>query len=427
MNIDILHAFYKFGVALVIGLLIGLQREYAYEKEDNRQDVEESLFAGARTFALMALFGCTAAFIGEISGSFWAAIILMLMMGAMIMLAYVIDAGRGQPGMTTEVAALMTIMIGAVCYWDHLVIATALGVVTMTLLTLKVQTQWLARNLSREDLYATLKFAIITVIVLPVLPQNGYGPTPFNILVPYNIWLMVVLITGMSFFGYLLMKFVGPSKGVGLTGILGGIISSTALTVTFAQRSRDSQALAGAFALGILAAWGIMFLRVMVIVGILNLSLLSLVWLPMTVALLVSLAICIYLAVSRKMEQRTEQDEFKTPFKLPPAFTFAILYALILLAVNAARIYFGDTGVYFSSIISGLVDVDAITVSMSQLSARNSLGPEVASRAIVLAAAANTFMKGCIVLFIASAPLRKIVLPGMLLIMATSVGVALLI
>jgi uncharacterized membrane protein (DUF4010 family) len=425
---DLMYAFYKFGVALVIGLLIGLQREYAYEKEDNRQDLEDSLFAGARTFALMALFGCTAAFVGEITGSYWAAIILMLMMGVMIMVAYSIDARRGQLGMTTEVAALMTIMIGAVCYWDYLVIATALGVITMTLLTLKVQTQWLARNLSREDLYATLKFSIITVIVLPILPQTGYGPSPFNVLDPYHIWLMVVFISGMSFFGYLLIKIVGPSQGIGLTGLLGGIVSSTALTLSFAQRSHDAQHLSRAFALGIMAAWGVMFLRIMIIVGVLNISLLSLVWIPMVVALSVSLFFCVYLAVSQKIERPAEANDFKNPFKLAPAITFGLLYALILLAANAARIYFGDTGVYLSSITSGLVDVDAITVSMSQLSSSpHGVELTTASRAIAFAAASNTFTKGCIVLFTASGSLRRIVLPGMLLIMVITIGVALLI
>ncbi|HVN72138.1 MAG TPA: MgtC/SapB family protein [Desulfomonilia bacterium] len=425
---DPMHAFYKFGVALVIGLLIGLQREYAFDKGDNRQDLGESLFAGARTFALIALFGCTAAFVGDISGSRWAAIILMLMMGVMIMVAYAFEARRGQLGMTTGVAALMTVLIGAVCYWDFLVIATALGVITMTLLTLKVQTQWLARNISREDLYATLKFAIMTVIVLPVLPQTGYGPPPFNILVPYQIWLMVVFISGISFFGYLLMKFVGPSKGVGFTGLLGGMVSSTAVTLNFAQRSNDTQHLSRAFALGIMAAWGVMFLRIMIIVGVLNISLLRLVWIPMTLAFFVSLLFCVYLGMSQKTEPPEEANDFKNPFKLIPAITFGLLYAIILLAANTARIYFGDSGVYLSSIISGLVDVDAITVSMSQLSSsQNGLGSTAASRSIVFAAASNTFIKGCIVLFTASGSLRRIVLPGMILIIVTAIGVTLLI
>ena len=213
---DLTHIFYRFGVALIIGFLIGLQREYASEQEDNLKDPEQFLFAGARTFALMALFGCTSAFIGEMAGSYWAAIVPMAVPGVLITVAYVMNASRGKLGMTTEMAALMTILIGAMCYWNHIVLATALGVVTMTLLSVKVQTHKLAHMISREDLYATIKFAIITAIILPILPQTGYGPAPFNVLIPFNIWLMVVFVSGISFSGYILMKFIGPGRGVGL-------------------------------------------------------------------------------------------------------------------------------------------------------------------------------------------------------------------
>jgi len=423
---DLVHVFYRFGIALIIGFLIGLQREYASEQEDNLQDPEQFLFAGTRTFALMGIFGCTSAFIGEMAGTYWAAIVPMLIPGGLITVAYIMNARRGKLGMTTEMAALMTMLIGALCYWDYLVLATALGVVTMTLLTLKVQTHTLVHKLSREDLYATVKFAIITAIVLPVLPQQGYGPSPFNVLVPFNIWLMVVFISGMSFFGYFLMKFVGAGRGVGLTGLLGGLVSSTALTLSFSQRSHEARHLSRAFALGIMAAWTIMFLRIMVIVAILEVGLLEYLWKPMTVALVVSVCYCVFLFMGKDEESPPGSKDFKNPFELAPAVTFGLLYAVILLAAHAAQISFGDAGVYFSSIASGLVDVDAVVVSMTKLSAEASgVAPSTASRAIVFAAASNTLVKGCIVVFTASASLRRIILPGMLLILATAVGVAL--
>ena len=425
---DLTHIFYRFGVALIIGFLIGLQREYASEQENNLKDEEQFLFAGARTFALMALFGCTSAFIGEMAGSYWVAIVPMAVPGVLITVAYVMNAIRGKLGMTTEMAALMTILIGAMCYWNHIVLATALGVVTMTLLSVKVQTHKLAHMISREDLYATIKFAIITAVILPILPQTGYGPAPFNVLIPFNIWLMVVFVSGISFFGYILMKFIGPGRGVGLTGLLGGFVSSTAVTLSFSQRSHNSQQLSRAFALGIMAAWAVMFLRIIVIAAVLNRNLLTYLWIPMTVALLVSVCYCTYLFVYRKDQASSGLEDFKNPFDLIPAITFGLLYAVILLLAHWAQIYFGDAGAYVSGVVSGLVDVDAITVSMSQLSSQGGgLEPATASRAIVFAAASNTLVKGCIVLFTATASLRKIIFPGMVLILATAVGVAMLI
>src|SRR5690606_30734331 len=163
-------------------------------------------------------------------------------------LSYFLSGKNGHLGTTTEVAAVLTILAGALCYWNQLAFAAALAVSITVLLTLKLQTQSLVRNISREDVYAPLKSAVICLIILPVLPQEGYGPPPFDVLVPYKVWLMVVFISGISFLGYVLIKIVGAKRGVGLTGLLGGLASSTAVTLTFSQRSRDTEELAKPFA-----------------------------------------------------------------------------------------------------------------------------------------------------------------------------------
>ncbi|HXK48534.1 MAG TPA: MgtC/SapB family protein [Deltaproteobacteria bacterium] len=420
--------FYRFGVSLIIGFLIGIQREYANVREENRTDLDHTLFAGARTFSLLGLYGCAAAYMGEAAGAFWVTVALILPAGMLIVAAYAIDAWRGQIGMTTEVAGLMTILIGVMCYGDHLALAAALGVVTMTLLTLKLQIHTFARELSREDIYATIKFATITALILPVLPHTGYGPSPFDVLVPYNVWLMVVFISGISFFGYVVMKFVGPERGVGLTGILGGLVSSTAVTLSLSQRSRDAQDLSRAFALGIMAAWAIMYLRVMVIVAVLNLQVFQVAWKALLAAFFVAGLYCIYLYMRHQRRQQEGSREFKNPFELGPAITFGLLYAVILLVAHAAQLYFGNAGVYVSSVATGLVDVDAITISVSKLSGPGSdLIPAVAARAVVFAAASNTFVKGCIVFFTASPQTRKLVLPGMVFILGTAIATVLLI
>jgi uncharacterized membrane protein (DUF4010 family) len=424
MDVSTSDLLYRFGVAVVIGLLIGLQREYAFWRRKHRPDDE--LFAGARTFPLIALLGSAGAFAAEALGSSMGFIGALLVLGGLLVVAHYRRSAEADTGLTTEVAAVLTLFMGALCFWDRLELAAALGVTVAVLLALKVQTHALARTIDREDVYATLKFAVITAVVLPLLPEEGYGPPPFNVLVPYNVWLMVVLISGISFFGYVLIKVVGPRRGVGLTGILGGIASSTAVTLSFAQRSHDAKPLARPFALAIVLAWTIMFVRVLVEVAVLNRALLMAVWKPIGAALLVGAGYCLYLYWSEDLEKQDEPDAFKNPFELGPALTFGALYAVILVGASAAESYFGTAGVYVSSFASGLADVDAITLSMAELSRNGSVDVPVAARAVVLAAVANTLVKGGIVLATGAHALRPHILPGMLLMMGTALTVVFL-
>ncbi len=426
METESVTLFYRFGVALLIGLLVGLQREYAFRRRQQAGDIQhkEELLAGARTFPLIALLGCSAAFLADTLGAPLVFVSAVGVLGLLLAVAHYHLLREGDSGLTTEVAALVTICIGALCFEGYLEIAAALGVGTAVLLAMKVQTHTLARTIESEDVYATLKFAVITVIVLPVLPQTSYGPPPFDVLVPYNVWLMIVFISGISFLGYVLIKVVGARRGVGLTGILGGLASSTAVTLTFTQRSRTVEHLERPFALAILLAWTIMYIRVLLEVAALNLPLLRFVWLPVVVAMGVGLAYCAYLYQTFEVEDEEEPDEFKNPFELGPAITFGVLYAIILVVANAAQAYMGDAGVYLSSIVSGFADVDAITLSMAQLSqGGEGIDLRTAARSIVLAAAANTVLKGGLVLSVGSDALRRAILPGFVLMVVTAVGV----
>ena len=350
--------------------------------------------------------------------------VIAAIVGGMIMIAYLATARAGIIGMTTEVAAVATMLAGAMCYRGDLALAAALGVAITVLLELKLQTRKLARNITQADVYATLTFAVITLVILPVLPTHSLGPPPFDVLVPYNIWLMVVFISGISFLGYLLIKIVGARRGVGLTGLLGGLASSTAVTLSFAQRSRDIKGLERPFAMAILLAWSVMFVRVMIEVAVINPSLFRVVWIPLSASLLVSAVYCIYLYRYQTTGKQQEHDRFKNPFELGPALSFGVIYAIILLAANTAQLYFGNTGIYLSSIASGLADVDAITLSLAELSRdADDLDMNTAARGIVLAAVSNTLVKGGIVLGMGSADLRRIIMPGMLAIIATAIAV----
>ena len=413
--------FCRFGVALAIGFLVGLQREYAHGGPDRQ------IFAGERTLALMGLVGCAAAMAADVLASPWPFVGIITAMGAMITVAYFIMAQRGGVGLTTETAALLTVIAGALCYWGHLGLAVAIAVATTVLLSLKMEMDVFVRRITREDVYATLKFAVITAIVLPVLPNQSLGPPPLDVLNPYKIWLMVVFISGISFLGYVLVKVVGSRQGIGLTGLLGGMVSSTAVTLSFAQRSQREAELAKPFALAITVAWTVMFSRVLVEVAALNSALLRVLWLPMAASAAVGLAYGVYLYFSQRTDEEGEVA-FSNPFELGPAVKFGLLYAVVLLVSKAAQMYLGNTGVYLSSVVAGLADVDAITLSMAELSrAAGGVSLITAQRAIVLAAMSNTVVKGSIVLTSGSPALRRALWPGFVLMLVTGIGVAFLI
>jgi len=416
------NLFYRFGAALAIGVLVGLQREYAYGGSD------EELFAGVRTFGLIGLLGCTAALVASELASPWGFVGVVVPMGALVVVAHFIGAWRYEgTGLTTEITTLLTILAGALCYWDYLALAAAIAVVTTVLLSLKPEMHAFAQRITREGVYATLKFAVVTVIVLPVLPNQTYGWPPLDVLNPYEIWLMVVLISGISFLGYVLIKLVGPRQGISLTGLLGGLISSTPVTLSFAERSREEAELAKPFALAITVAWAMTYLRVMVEVATLNASLLSKLWPPLLASAVIGLAYSAYLY----LQQRTDEEGeifYSNPFELGTALKFGFLYAVVLLLSKAAQVYVGDTGVYLSSAISGLPDADAVTLSMAQLS-RGGGGLDVttAARAVVLGVMANTAAKGAIVLGGGASGLRRAILPGFVLMLATGLGIAFLV
>ena len=411
----------RFGLAFVIGILVGLQREYASRRS------EQGLFAGARTLALIGIAGCASAFLSELAGSPWILIAASAVVAALIGIAYFVSASRGDIGLTTEIAAFLVFLIGALCYWGPMVIAGALGVGVAVLLSLKLGVRRFVGRLSEQDVLATLKFAVITAIVLPLLPNQTFGPAPWDVLNPYNIWLMVVFISGISFVGYVLIKLVGPRRGVGLTGLLGGLVSSTAVTLSFTQRSRTHATLAKPFALAITVAWTMMFARVLVEAAVLNANLLSTLWLPIGGAGLVALCYCGYLLLFARKSETDEELSLKAPFELGPALRFALAYAVILIVSRGAQMLLGDAGVYVSATVSGIADVDAITLSLARMAGDGTVGHGTASNGIVLAAMVNTLVKGGIVVVLGAPALRRAILPAISLILTAGFVLAFLI
>ncbi|MFC1584180.1 MgtC/SapB family protein [Fibrobacterota bacterium] len=414
--------FLRFGVAVAIGVLVGFQRQFAIASPD------KECALGVRTFALLGLIGCSAALICDILKSPLPLVITILVVGVFLAVDYYIEASKEKIGLTTDAAAILTVLAGTLAYWNHLTLAVALGVITTVLLSAKTEMHNFAAKMTRTDIFASLKFAVITAIVLPVLPNKTYGIEPFDIFNPRKIWLLVVFICGINFVGFILIKLVGARKGIGITGLLGGIASSTALTLGFTQRSRQNGSLAKSFAMAIIIAWTVMFLRVIVEVAVLNIELVKLITLPITVPAALGLLYCFYLYRAQANDKSTEDIDLSNPFELNPAIKFGMIFTAILLISKISIVYFGEAGVYISSFLSGLADVDAIALSLADLSRKSAeIDYQVAARAIVIAAISNTLAKGGIVIFAGVPALRKAILPGYLLMLAAGIAGAVLI
>jgi len=401
-----LEPWWRFGAALLIGALIGLEREFVQQRSGERE------FGGIRTFSLLSLGGAAAAALAQQFGMavFVAAYAAMVLM---ILSSFVGEKNRAkEEGITTEVAGVLMPLIGAMAVWGRVEIAAALGVITAFLLSLRPRLHGMVRGMSDEDLRATLEFALISAVILPVLPNRGFGP--YEVLNPFQIWLLVVLVSGIGFFGYLLMKLLGPERGIGLTAVLGGLVSSTATTVSFAGRSRQEAGLSPLLTRGILLASAVMFPRVLVWVAAVHRPLLPLVLLPMSVMFLADLAVAALIWRRGRTAPGPEQPkvELANPLKLRTAITFGLVFAVVLVAVRAANEFFGSAGVYAASALAAITDVDSITLSTAQLAGRAELDLRVAATAIVLASLINTAAKGVMAWTLGSPQLRRSVAIG---------------
>ena len=383
-------------MALALGALVGLEREYARFRKKGHD------FAGIRTYPLIALFGALAAYVGSIV-SVLVFVLCAFLMGLLIVLAYfaVAEHVRTYIGATSEVAGFITFFIGALCFYNEMALAAIITIIMTFILYARSMLHGFAEKLKSHELKATLFFAIITFVILPFLPDKGYGPLGlFN---PYVTWLMVILVSAISFVGYILLKWFGE-KGITLTGILGGLVSSTAVTTSFAQRSKKEKKIFRALVLGVILANGIMFVRVLIVVFTLNAELLSSLLIPLLSLIIVTALFSYYLWKEAKTVKG--KVELGSPFSLGPALKFGLLFALILALVKIGEVYFSSRGVYIVSFLSGVADVDAITISLSQLS-KGSLPLETARNGILIAVLTNVAAKGGIAYWFGSKEFRK--------------------
>lgn len=370
-------------IALGLGLLVGLQRQRA-----------ASLLAGLRTFALVTVLGTLCAQLAVHYGA-WMLGGGFLGVIATVVIGNILKAGTGQadPGQTTEVALLLMYAVGAYLVAGSTAIAVAVGGAVAVLLHWKEPLHRLVTRIGEADFRAVMVFVLLSLVILPVLPDDTFGP--YDVLNPREIWLMVVLIAGIGLAGYLAFKLLGDRAGTLLGGALGGLVSSTATTVSYARRSATSAPAADAAALVILIASGVAFVRVAVEIGVVAPG-----FLPVAgrlAAPAAAAALLVLVLWLRDREDREGVPQPGNPTQLKAALAFGALYAGVLLAVAAARDLLGSRGLYTVAVLSGLTDVDAITLSTANLVTDGRLDPGTGWRVILVAALANLVFKGGIV------------------------------
>ncbi len=383
-----IEALPQFITSLAIGLLIGLERER-----------NPSAKAGLRTFALVALFGTLTALLSTKLGSPWLLIAGLIAVAVMIIAAYLNSLKEeSDPGTTTEIALLLCYGLGAMVWYGLAKLAIMLAIGITILLYFKPELRGISQRLTRRDLVAVLQFAVLTFIVLPILPDQNFGPyDAFN---PHQAWLMVVLISGISLAGYTAMHTVGTRYGAPLLGFLGGIASSTATTLIYAKSSRDNQTMVHLAASVIIIAGMVVLLRLMVIGAALAYGALPGL-LPVLAGGLISGLIVVFYNW-RKMKNADDLfvPETSNPAELHTALGFGLLYVVVLLGAAWMKDIAGSQGLYAVALVSGLTDVDAITLTSLRLFNLEQLNELQTVTAIAIALLANLAFKFGMVIFI---------------------------
>lgn len=381
-NRDALHL----GVATLLGMLVGLQRGWQARDQDPGERI-----AGIRTYALTGLLGgITALLAKEITP--WLLPAAFLALTVLNLPAYWVKAPRsGDYSITGAIGLMLTFTFGVMAVSLDVTLAAGAAVVTTLILDHKAEIHGLLGKLQAGELDAALKLLVISVVMLPLLPNEGFGPG--GVLNPYQIWWLVVMIASISFVGYFAIRVAGTGKGILFTSLFAGLSSSTALTLHFARQARDTEALSPQLAAGILIACGTMFPRVLVYCAVINPDLL-----PTLVQPVLVMALFLYVPAGliwyRNQAALTvgQPSLNRNPLDLQPALLFGILLTLVLLVGHWLKEWLGDAGIFALSAVSGIADVDAITLSLTRMS-QSSIATETAVIGIVLASAVNNIVK----------------------------------
>jgi uncharacterized membrane protein (DUF4010 family) len=385
-----------FALSTGIGLLVGLERER-----------NPAAKAGVRTFALIAILGTLGALLGEVMDSAWPATAGVLAVGTALIAAHLRDPAtiREDSGTTTIVAALVVFFLGAINFHGYRVVAVALGVSMTVLLYFKAELEQFSKKLTPKDIRSMLQFAVLSAVILPLLPNRSFGP--YDVLNPFNVWLMVVLIAGISLAGYVAWRLTLERHGLLLTGVLGGVVSSTATTLVYARHVKAGTQTPSSALFVILLANATMLVRVFVLVAIIAPAAAAGAAAVLGPALLGALAGVLNSWRSAGKAPSDEDDGYRNPTNLLIALSFAAAYAVVLVLAAWAVDTIGDRGVYGLALISGLTDVDPITLSSLRLLDSGALQQQAALTAVALAVGSNLVVKAALTIGIGGAGLAR--------------------
>ena len=392
---------YAFATSLAIGLLIGLERERSVAAK-----------AGLRTFALVALLGTICAMLSAHSGTAWPLAAGFLAVALLIVAAYFgAPAADGDPGTTTEAALLVCYGLGAMIWYGFSSIAIMLAIASAALLYFKPELHGISRNLERRDLLSILQFATLSFIILPILPNVGYGP--YQALNPYNIWLMVVLISGISLSGYVALRLVGQRYGAPLLGFMGGMASSTATTLVYARHARSNPQLLQLVVPVILIANLVVVIRLGMLGALTAPGILPQLLPVLGGALAPGLAVTLYWWRKLRQDSALPMPPVKNPAEIRISLAFGLIYGAVLFLSAGLSGYAGSKGLYAIAVVSGFTDVDAIALSSLRLFSLGKLAADQAVTAIVLALISNLVLKFGLIVSIGGALLAKHCVWGM--------------
>lgn len=406
----------RLALALGLGLLVGLQRQRSSTR-----------MAGIRTFSLITLLGAVCAALAESFGvailaAGLLAVVALAVLGNVLKARHAEDAGQIDPGLTTEVAMLLMYTIGAYTMVGDAIVGLVVAGSVAVLLQLKDPLHRAIASLGNDDFWAITQFVLISLVILPIVPDRRLGP--YDVINPREVWWMVVLIVGIGLAGYLVYRFFGAKAGTLLGGILGGLVSSTATTVGWAQRSRDQHLLIPVSAVVIVVASTVVFVRVLIEIAVVAPAVLPVAGLPIGILLLTMIALAWLERRRSANETPAESQSLGNPSELRSAFVFAAIYAGVLLAIAFAKESLGQSGLYLVAVLSGLTDMDAITLSTSQLMKDGRVDVATGWRLIVTASLANLAFKLATLAFVGPLPLLRRVAARFLV--AIGVGLALL-
>ncbi|HQT31977.1 MAG TPA: MgtC/SapB family protein [Thiobacillus sp.] len=391
----------RYVVALAIGLLMGLERER-----------NPAAKAGLRTFALTALLGVLTTHLATTLNEQWLIAVGLLLVGAMMIAAYLRDPQpAGDPGTTTVAALMLCYSLGVLVWHNEIQLAVMLGIAATMLLYFKPELRGWSEHMTRRDLLSVLQFSVLSLIILPLVPNRNYGP--FGALNPYQIWWMVVLIVGVGLAGYAALRLVGQKRGAVMLGLLGGLVSSTATTLSFSRHARANSAMMPVAVIVIVLANLVVLVRLGVLSAVLAPGVLAHLLPVLIGGVLIGGLGAVYGVYHLQPQGELPTLAMGNPTELRTALGFGLMYAGVLLASAWLSDWLGTRGLYAVALISGLTDVDAITLSSLRLFNLDKLPIDAVINVIVIATLANLLFKSALALFIGGKLLARHAAAGM--------------